>query len=82
MFKCLNNLAPKYLTCKFKYVQSNTRSANDKNLIIPFPQTEMFKRSFQYSGPLIWNSLPAHIKSSTSLITFKSNLKSYIMSYV
>ena len=70
MFKCLNNLAPNYLTCKFKYVQSNTRSASDKNLIIPFPHTEMFKRSFQYSGPLIWNLLPAPIKSSTSLITF------------
>ena len=43
MFKCLNNLAPNYLTCKFKYVQSNTRRANGKNLIIPFPHTEMFK---------------------------------------
>ena len=64
MFKCLNNLAPSYLTCNLIYMQGNTRSATDKNLIIPFPHTEMFKRNFQYSGPLTWISLSAHIKSS------------------
>ena len=33
---------------------------------------ELFRKSFMYSGAVIWNSLPIHVKNATSINTFKS----------
>ena len=38
------------------------------------------KRSFQYIGPVIWNSLPLSVRNSVSLSTFKSKLKTRVFS--
>jgi hypothetical protein len=35
-------------------------------------------RAFSVAGPNLWNPLPTHIKSSTTLASFKSNLKTYL----
>ena len=35
------------------------------------------KRAFSFQGPLLWNSLPKHIRHSDSLVSFKSSLKTY-----
>ena len=35
-------------------------------------------RSFSYYAPIIWNSLPDHIKNSESVSTFKQHLKTFI----
>ena len=37
-------------------------------------------RAFSVAGPNLWNPLPPHIKSSTTLGIFKSNLKTYLLS--
>ena len=58
VYNCLNNLAPPRLTSKLSFVESNTRSAANSNLVVPFPHSELFRRSFAYRGPSIWNSLP------------------------
>ncbi|KAF7657139.1 hypothetical protein LDENG_00031080 [Lucifuga dentata] len=34
-------------------------------------------RAFAVAAPNLWNSLPLHIRTAPSLITFKSSLKSY-----
>ena len=35
-------------------------------------------RSFSYYAPIIWNSLPDHIKNSESVSTFKQRLKTFL----
>ena len=35
------------------------------------------ERSFQYIGPVIWNSLPLSVRHSSSLSSFKSKLKTH-----
>ena len=79
MYKCLNNQAPSYLSSQFNYVSSSTHNATNKNLLLPRPNTELFKRSFSYAGPKLWNDLPREIRLSSSLQQFKISLKDYIL---
>ena len=80
MYKVHNNLAPDYLN-NFKNIQNvhsrNTRSAARDDLYIPKHRTQIFKRSFAYSGVKVWNSLPVDIKSCPSLQAFKNKCKCY-----
>ena len=79
MYKCMNNIAPDYLTCLFKKCsgihQHNTR--NSKNLDIPKYQTAKAQNSFSYREVSIWNSLPSEILNTPSVSVFKRKLKSY-----
>ena len=40
----------------------------------------LFDSSFAVLGPSLWNRTPKHIRSISTLITFKSQLDSYLMS--
>ena len=79
MYKCMNNLAPAYLTCLFKkrssIHQHNTRNSN--NFDIPKCGTAKAQNSFSYRVVSIWNSLPREILNSPSVSVFKRKLKSY-----
>ena len=81
MYKCMNNLAPDYLTSLFKkrssIHQHNTRNSN--NLDIPKCRTVKAQNSFSYRGVSIWNSLPSEILNSPSVSVFKRKLKSYYL---
>jgi len=46
----------------------------------PFDKSAFASRAFCVSSPNNWNSLPLHIRSSDSLATFKSRLKSHLFS--
>ena len=62
-FKCLNGLAPDYLSILFKDRSSvhdiNTR--NNEKLNIPAFSSAVGQRSFEYRAVSLWNSLPADI---------------------
>ena len=79
MHKCMNNLAPDYLTSLSKkrssIHQHNTKNSN--NLDIPKCCTAKAQNSFSYRGVSIWNSLPSEILNSPSVSVFKRKLKSY-----
>ena len=79
LYKCLNDLAPTYLTNQFQYIRQYhnypTRSANLSNLVMPRPNTSLFTHSFSYFGAKTWNTLPLHVRTSTSFSTFKPSLK-------
>ena len=79
MFKCINGMAPQYLSTKFHFAHEvhnrNTRNSVMKNLYVPRPKTETFKQSLAYIGSTTWNSLPAEIRNAESLYCFKQNLK-------
>ena len=72
MYKCINNLAPAYLCNSFDPRRPNYYFRNaKKKLMLPKQGTDYLKRSFSYSGALLWNNLPEEIRSSNSLGLFK-----------
>ena len=76
VFKCLNNLAPKYL-CDQLQMRSSvctrvTQFAN--NLNIPRCRLETGQCRFAYRGVKIWNGLSNDLRNLTSLNAFKRNL--------
>ena len=54
MFKSLNGLAPLYLQDLFS--ERHTLRDSFRKLNLPKPRTDYLKRSFGYSGALLWNS--------------------------
>jgi len=73
VFKCLNNLVPKYLTEYFirnkVFHHYGTRRSNDFHP--PKPKANMGKRTFKFAGTIHFNLLPAHIKTASSFSNFK-----------
>ncbi len=54
------------------------RSSTERLLKIPKTNLKTFgERSFGYIAPSVWNSLPADLRASPSLPTFKVNLKTH-----
>ena len=74
MYRIINNICPDYLKNGVSYTSDiscrDTRS-NCNQLYTPKPYCELFRKSFMYSGAAIWNSLPLHVRNSTSVNTFK-----------
>ena len=70
VYKCLNNLVPQYLSDYFSRNHSyKTRRHED---IHPSrPKLSLGKRTFRYSGAILFNSLPETYKRAASLEAFK-----------
>jgi hypothetical protein len=78
MYKVLNNLAPEYLKDLFRetnQVHDHDLRNSDLNLLPPKQKSNLLKKSFSYSGTVIWNSLPRHVRLANSLTEFKRSLK-------
>ena len=45
-----------------------------RKLNLPKPRTDYLKRSFGYSGALLWNSLPGNIRAIRSIREFKKKI--------
>ena len=76
VYKCLNGLAPRYLTNLFNYTADvhdyNTQNVTDNLLALPTPHTALYKRSFSYYGASLWNSLPSNLRTCNNIRLFKS----------
>ena len=81
-FKCMNNLAPKYLCDMFEKRSCihNRSTRNCNSIQIPLFKTTSGQRSFAFRGASIWNNLDTKLKKCTSLKTFKSQLKDHLLS--
>ena len=68
MFKSLNGLAPVYVQDLFseRHTDYDMRDSLRK-INLPKPRTDYLKRSFGYSGALLWNSLPENIRAIRSI---------------
>ena len=44
----------------------------------PIPRTRYGKRAFSIAAPPLWNNLPVHIRASTTLDSFKTELKTHL----
>ena len=82
VYKCLNGLAPTYLTSKLvkrSAIHShNTRQKDHIN--IPSCRTSTAQRSFFNHALISWNQLSNTTKSSRDVQSFKRNAKSEISS--
>ena len=76
MFKSLNEQAPVYLQNLFheRSTDYDLRSSFHK-LTLPRPRTNYLKRSFSYSGALLWNYLPENVREIKSVRKFKEQIK-------
>ena len=54
------------------------RSCSQCLLTIPNIKSAAARRSFSYAAPSVWNSLPLHIRTSSSLTSFRSLLKTFL----
>ena len=83
-YKSLNGMAPSYMSDLLKNVSSvhsrNLRSVSNNTLHIPRSKTKKHESSFSVLAPRLWNSLPIHIRESSTLSAFKSRLQQYFLS--
>ena len=82
MFRCVNNMAPSYLT---DLISAGCRHNLNLHLqalgLLPTVRaraTQVPKQSFALGGPWIWNSLPDHIKRTDTINKFKTSFKIYL----
>ena len=78
MFKVDRSETPPYINDMFnqRIFDENMpllRSAISSNFIPPRPKKEIFKQSLIYSGPIVWNSLPATLKNVNSVSSFHNH---------
>ena len=82
-FKVLNGRSPKYLQELVSPYQPvrQLRSSNQGLLTVPSTRLTTFgDRAYSSYAPKLWNALPLHLRSITSLSVFKSKLKSHLFS--
>ena len=74
-FEGLNNLAALYISSLLSKSNTihtySTRLSSTDGLTITFPKLTLFKQSFEYTAPLLWNSLPSNIRKYNNLKQFK-----------
>jgi hypothetical protein len=56
------------------------RSYANDNLFVPRPNSNFMKRTFHYSGTILWNSLPPNLKLIQDIDLFKKKYTYYSMS--
>ena len=84
VYKALHGLVPNYLSeiCQelssISGTRSCLRSASHRGLLVPKYRSNFGMRSFQYSGPALWNLLPGHIRAAPSIDKFTSLLKTHL----
>ena len=72
VYKSISGQAPEYISSLLTYVseyhERQTRSTTLDLLHVPRSQSTNFDRAFSVQGPKLWNSLPADIRNSTSIV--------------
>ena len=81
IFKCLHELVPEYLSNYFvrNYIFHcyNTRRRSDLHL--PKPKLTLGKRTFRYSGSVLFNTLPVNVKHAKTLPCFRGLIKTHFL---
>ena len=82
-YKCLNNIAPKYLSDCISVKSQPTKSLRtDEDYFLldvpPIPNLKRTERSFKYCAPEVWNKLPYEVRSCSEVTVFKQKLKTHL----
>ena len=78
--KCLHGRCPPYLQGLVSLVDHTRtlRSSNKRLLQVPYSRTNAGDRAFAHAGPVLWNTLPLHMRTIESEATFKMRLKTWL----
>jgi Reverse transcriptase (RNA-dependent DNA polymerase)/Endonuclease-reverse transcriptase len=60
-----------------KTTRTGLRSSNSSLYVTPRLRTRFGERAFSFAGPAAWNSLPAELRDSNNVLTFRSHLKTH-----
>jgi len=80
-YKTLHGLAPAYIEdLLVSYIPGHyLRSAKKNLLVVPGFKLNSYGRcAFSVAAPLLWNSLPQHVRDAESLDIFKRQLKTVL----
>ena len=78
VYKCTHSLAPDYLQDRFVNRVSNYFLRDSSNKFdVPLTRTNYVKKSFRYSGAVLWNGLPPTLRQAESIHIFKSGGKEF-----
>ena len=81
-YNCLNSTAPDYLTELLRiYKPAHQLSSSSDTSILCIPTVRahsLGQRAFSNAVPTVWNILPYEIRSSNTISSFKSSLKTYL----
>lgn len=81
VFKCLNGLAPEYLTDLVRLHRPSRDLRSASLMVLEVPRSKLRSsgdRAFSVAAPTLWNSLPVAVRTASSLSTFKSLLKTHL----
>ena len=82
-YKALNDTAPSYIVdlIHSKPTTRTLRSNNKCLLHVPRCYTKSYgERAFSRAAPLLWNSIPFHLRSLPTVEQFKKGIKTYLFS--
>ena len=78
VFKCINGICSDNLVSKLKLKKYNCRSEYYLQLETRKASTKHGRRTFEYAGPRLWNTLPLNIRSEKEAESFKRKVKSLL----
>ena len=81
VYKAINGLSPSYISNLLSFCSSSysLRSCSNKLLQVPRSKLKSYgDRRFSIAGPKLWNSIPASLRNTDSLDSFKKHLKTYL----
>ena len=76
MFKVHMDLIPRYVS---DLLNRTPVRYGSNNYVLPRTRIDLYKTSFAFSGPSVWNSLPPKMKMSKYVHGFKINLRKILM---
>ena len=76
MYDIVHGIAPGYLMelCR-PCGDMRLRSGSRGDYVVPFSRLSMTRKSFRFSGPKAWNSLPNYVRDAPSRTVFANRLK-------
>ena len=83
VYRAINGLSPSYISNLLSFCSSyySLRSCSNKLLQVPRSKLKSYgDRRFSIAGPKLWNSIPASLRNTDSLNSFKKTLKDIFIS--
>ena len=78
IFKCLKGISPPIMNDIFRLRNIPYTIRNPRDLDSRLPKTVYCGlETLAYKGPQLWQQLPAKVKKSSSLVSFKHNIKQW-----
>ena len=81
VYKCLNNIAPVYLSNLIELYNPPRSLRSSNSLLIKVNVGEFRRlgdRAFSITAPSVWNALPIDVRTSKSIDIFKRSLKTHL----